>query len=170
MTDSMAIYAYGLVLIFIVGMLYCLISCIMDSYEYHRSPVIQTKLRSYILRTRDQIMWNTHAVNHLVVETQHTNLDQQAGSQLSDEIMKEEIYDSSTCKNDDCVICLEDFNKDEKIQVLVSRQHSFHGHCINQCGCWVIKVALYDDNPSDLEEKLYCFFFFWIFWFLKSML
>lgn len=83
-----------------------------------------------------QMPINTHVLHYLVVALvlQEANLDRQAKveAKLNGEIMQEEIYDSSTCKNDDCVMCLEEFNKDEKIRVLASCQHSFHGYYINK--------------------------------------
>lgn len=67
----------------------------------------------------------TNVSRYLEMALQQANLDRQAGAQLNEEILKEQIYDG-------CVICLEEFNKNEKIRVLVSCQHSFHGHCINE--------------------------------------
>ncbi|CAH1421263.1 unnamed protein product [Lactuca virosa] len=75
---------------------------------------------------------STPVNNHLLEAIQQRILNQKAGTQLNGEIVQEQIYDSSTCKNDDCVICLEAFTKDQKIGVLVSCQHSFHGHCIKE--------------------------------------
>ncbi|KAI3500472.1 hypothetical protein L1887_36294 [Cichorium endivia] len=77
---------------------------------------------------------STTTIRHIVVALQPANLDQQATVKPNGdlaEIVQEKIYDSSTCKNDNCVICLEEFKNDEKIRVLVSCRHSFHGHCIN---------------------------------------
>ncbi|KAI3509855.1 hypothetical protein L1887_25378 [Cichorium endivia] len=78
----------------------------------------------------------TTAVSRIVMtEIRPVNLDRQvvAGHSIYDigDVVKEQIYDNSTCKNNNCVICIEKFKEKETIKVVVSCQHSFHAHCIN---------------------------------------
>ncbi|CAI9301708.1 hypothetical protein Lser_V15G42971 [Lactuca serriola] len=127
MVDWSVIYSYcGLVFISSVTLLFC-VYLIKYCYQRWRDLVEDEDIESGTIRP-SQLPINTFVINHLVVALQQTNLAE-LNSDLG-EILQEQIYTSSTCKNDDCVICLEEFKKKEKIRVLVSCQHPFHGHCI----------------------------------------
>ncbi|PWA74421.1 cation/H+ exchanger, Cation/H+ exchanger, CPA1 family [Artemisia annua] len=61
------------------------------------------------------------------------NLDQ-LGRPLEDngdrpQSMKEHVYETGNGKNDDCVICLDEFKEKEPV-VVISCQHLFHAYCI----------------------------------------
>ncbi|PWA54208.1 histone H4 [Artemisia annua] len=52
------------------------------------------------------------------------------------EIVEKQLYETGKTKNDDCAICLDDFNKNQHVGVVVSCQHSFHEDCIKE---WLSK-------------------------------
>ncbi|PWA80987.1 RING-H2 finger protein ATL52 [Artemisia annua] len=64
---------------------------------------------------------------HVTVAEHIINLD---GHQL--ETVEKQLYETGKSKNDDCVICLDDFIEKQHIGVVVSCQHSFHEDCIKQ--------------------------------------
>ncbi|CAI9283697.1 unnamed protein product [Lactuca saligna] len=132
MTNLLDIALYLVEALVCIAALVLFASCTKLCYQCY-GLVIQDIETRRIPPTRT--LTATHVPHHPVLPIQQANLDRQAGAQPNGylgKITQEQIYDSSTCKNDNCVICLKDFKKTKTIQLLVSCQHSFHGHCINK--------------------------------------
>lgn len=112
-------------------------------------PIRQPPLTQVVLRTRTIL--RRIADGHRIGDIIATYREQQGPAVHNGElceIVENQTMESSTRKyNNDCVICIEEFNEKDTIEVMVSCQHSFHTDCINKWylqkrNCPICRAAL----------------------------
>ncbi|KAJ9562816.1 hypothetical protein OSB04_007976 [Centaurea solstitialis] len=108
--------------------------CCKSCQEVHED--IETGRRRSRPPTRTST--TTHVVHHVVRQQQaapvasHHREERVTQPQRVPSMKPAQYTSGSERKNDECVICMEEFEEMETIRVVVGCQHLFHTHCIYQ--------------------------------------